>query len=182
MSLTHAPLAPAEPAATIEAPAPSAALSNPDATAHESGAFGGDVEATVRALRAAATHVELMLSRALEPHNLTATQYFVLQVMDEVHDESLRCSELGKRLVGPAPDVTRLLDRLESVGLVARERDKNDRRAVHSKLTPLGVETLNRARPHVRQAEAKALADLCPTSRQQLASLLGVVQKRCPGN
>ncbi len=141
-----------------------------------------DVEATVRALRAAATHVELLLARALEPHGLTATQFFVLQVMDEVKDEELRCSELGKRLVGPAPDVTRLLDRLEGVGFVSRERDKSDRRAVHSKLTALGLETLNKARPDVRRAEKQALADLCAASRQQLASLLGDVRRRCPGN
>jgi len=141
-----------------------------------------DVESTVHALRAAAIHVELLLARALEPHHLTATQYFVLQVMDAVKDEELCCSELGRRLVGPAPDVTRLLDRLESVGFVSRERDKNDRRAVHSRLTPLGLETLNKARPDVRLAEKQALADLCPSSRQQLASFLGDVRRRCPGN
>jgi DNA-binding MarR family transcriptional regulator len=149
---------------------------------NQTGTPGVAVEETVRALRAAAAHVELLLARALEPHNLTSTQYFLLQVMDEVKDDSLRCSELGKRLVGPAPDVTRLLDRLESVGFVSRERDKYDRRVVHSKLTTAGLEVLYNARPDVRLAEQQALADLCPASRAQLASLLGDVQRRCPGN
>ncbi len=141
-----------------------------------------EVSQAVRGIRTAAAHVELLLARALEPHQLTPTQYFVLQAMHEVGDDGLRCSELGQKLAGPAPDVTRLLDRLESVGFVSRERDQKDRRAVHGRLTQLGVDALERARPDVQTAEAEALADLGTESRQQLVALLGDVKRRCPNS
>jgi len=143
-----------------------------------------DAASAVRVLRSASAHVEHLLARALEPHDLTSAQYFVLEVMDEVKDkeEAIACSELGRRLSGPSPDVTRLLDRLESGGLVARFRDQKDRRVVHTRITPSGVGALEGARADVQRAEEQAMADLPPESRRLLASLLSDVQRRCPGS
>ena len=141
-----------------------------------------DSASAIRAIREAAAHVEHMLSRALEPHELTVAHYFVLQAMDEVKDEAMRCNELGKRLIGPAPDVTRLLDRLVSGGLVARYRDEIDRRVVHTSITGLGRVVLAAARPDVQRAEESALAELTLESRQLLTSLLRDVKRRCPGH
>lgn len=138
--------------------------------------------AAVHALLAAAAHVERAIARVLEPLGLTGAQYAVLQVMHEVEAEVLGCSEIGRRLAAAAPDVTRLLDRLESVGLVARERDKKDRRVVHSRITESGVSLLSQAVPLVRAAEGQVLADLAAPDRRHLAVLLNGVQRNCPGN
>ena len=144
--------------------------------------FASETSAAVRALRAASAHVEHMLARALEAHELTAAQFSVLEVMDEMTDDAIQCSELGRRLHGPGPDVTRLLDRLESGGLVARDRDQKDRRVVHTRITELGRSVLQKARPDVRTAEEQALADLPTEARRHLTSLLQDVQRRCPGS
>lgn len=136
----------------------------------------------VRAIRAASAHVEHLLARALEAHELTTAQFSVLEIMDEMTDDAIPCSELGRRLHGPGPDVTRLLDRLESGGLVARDRDQKDRRVVHTRITALGRTVLEKARPAVRLAEEQALADLPVESRRILTSLLHDVQRRCPGS
>ncbi len=133
--------------------------------------------AAIHALRAAAAHVDRAFARVLEPLGLTAAQYSVLQVMHEVDGQVLGCSEIGKRLAAAAPDVTRLLDRLETVGLVARERDKKDRRVVHTRITEAGVSLLSQAVPLVREAEDQVLADLAARDRLHLAALLNDVQR-----
>lgn len=135
----------------------------------------------IRALRAASAHVEWTLARALEGQALTTAQFATLQALREAEPDSLACSELGHRLVGPAPDVTRLIDRLEAAGLVSRERDKYDRRLVFTRLTEAGRVLLEQAEPHVREAEEKALTGLDARERDRLAALLVGIRGNCPG-
>src|SRR5881394_3242524 len=73
--------------------------------------------------------------RALEDElfadfDLTAQQYNALRLLRSVHPGTLRTLELAERLVSRAPDITRLLDKLEGGGLVARERKEGNRRVV----------------------------------------------------
>ncbi len=137
---------------------------------------------TLRALRTAAALVDRELARVLEPHGLTAAQYAVLQAMDEVRAPTgaIACSELGRRLTGVAPDVTRLLDRLQSGGLVARERDVKDRRVVYTRITPDGRSALQRARPDVERAETELLAALSTNAQRSLADLLLALHSATP--
>ena len=132
---------------------------------------------TVRLLRGVTALVERAVTRALEPHGLTIAQFEVLQVMGTSHDQSLGCSELGKRLAGPSSDVTRLLDRLESVSLVSRERDSQDRRAVHTRITEKGREVLAAAGPDVARAESQAMTSLAGPEQLQLTRLLTDLQE-----
>ncbi len=136
----------------------------------------------IRALRAASAHLEWTLARALETHGLTTAQFATLQALHEAEPDSLACSELGNRMVGPAPDVTRLLDRLETAGLVSRERDKADRRLVFTRLTDAGRALLAQAEPSVREAEEKALTGLDTDGRESLSALLVAIRGNCPGS
>ena len=135
---------------------------------------------TVQLLRLVSASVERTITRALEPFGITSQQFAVLQVMAEAEAERLGCGELGKRLAGPASDVTRLLDRLESGGLVSRERDTKDRRVVHTFISEKGREVVRQAAPAVRAAESQTLAALEPEQREQLAALLGELQSSTP--
>jgi len=141
-----------------------------------------DTARAIRALRAASAHVEWTLARALEAHGLTTAQYSALQALHEAEPDSLACSELGHRLVGPAPDVTRLADRLETAGLVSRQRDKTDRRLVFMRVTDAGRELLLKAAPDVQRAEAQALTGLELADRERLALLLAGIRRNCPGS
>lgn len=133
-------------------------------------------------LRGAAALVDRAIARALEPHGITTAQYEVLKVMAHADDEALPCSELGKRLSGPSSDVTRLLDRLESVALVSRKRDEQDRRMVHTRITDKGREVLATAAPDVCSAEHQALSGLSASDRATLTQLLSAVQLNLAGN
>jgi DNA-binding MarR family transcriptional regulator len=138
--------------------------------------------ATVHALRTAAAHVERAMAWALEPFNVTTAQYELLQVIERHGKSGAGCSELGKHLAAPGPDVTRMLDRLDNAGLVARKRDHNDRRVVHTALTEKGEALLRAAAPAVQEAELTVFDGLADRERAQLAQLLQGVRRNCPGN
>ncbi|PHX65955.1 MAG: hypothetical protein CK550_02255 [Gemmatimonadetes bacterium] len=137
---------------------------------------------TVHILRTATAHVERALARALEPFNVTAAQYELLQVIAHYGQSGAGCSELGTHLAAPSPDLTRMLDRLDIAGLVARHRDTNDRRVVHAALTEKGEGLLRAAAPVVAKAERIVFGGLADRERAQLAMLLQGVRQNCPSN
>lgn len=90
------------------------------------------------------TH-EFIQQRAVEffkQFQLTATQYNILRILRGAGKEGLSCSQASERMVTADPDITRLLDRLETRNLIARERSREDRRVVISRITENGLDLL----------------------------------------
>src|SRR5262249_39206178 len=76
------------------------------------------------------------------------------------------------RLVSRAPDITRLLDKLASRGLVERERLADDRRVVRVRITEVGVELLATLREPIRECHARQLGHLAPQELNEILTLL----------
>src|SRR5436309_12672291 len=55
-------------------------------------------------------------------HDLTPQQYNALRLLRGEHPSKLHTLDLASRLVSRAPDITRLLDKLEERGLIERDR------------------------------------------------------------
>jgi DNA-binding MarR family transcriptional regulator len=73
---------------------------------------------------------------------LSEPQFNVLRILRGA-GEALPTSELGRRMITRVPDITRLVDRLEKLGLVTRRRDpEGDRRQVLVEITPAGKEKI----------------------------------------
>jgi DNA-binding MarR family transcriptional regulator len=105
-------------------------------------------------LQRTAALLEQQLLQFFKPWDLTPTQYNVLRILRGAAPSGLPCREVGNRMVTPVPDVTRLLDRLESKGWVARGRAEADRRVVLTTITPSGEELLGEIdRPLSEQME-----------------------------
>ena len=73
--------------------------------------------------------------RALEDElfagfDLTAQQYNLLRLLRPRHPNRFPTLALAERLVSRAPDITRMLDKLEKHGLISRVRSISDRRTV----------------------------------------------------
>ena len=79
------------------------------------------------------------VAEALKAADLSPTQYNVLRILKGAGAPGLACREIGERMVTRDPDITRLLDRMEESGLVARSRDEKDRRVVTAKITEKGA-------------------------------------------
>ena len=66
--------------------------------------------------------VRRQLSEVIAPSGLTLQQYNVLRILRGATGDGLCRNEVGARLVKPVPDVTRLLDRMEQMHLIERQR------------------------------------------------------------
>src|ERR1700676_4117377 len=75
-------------------------------------------------------------------HDLTPQQYNVLRLLRAVHPQTLPTLGLANRLVSRAPDITRMLDKLEQRGLIGRDRPPDNRRVVRVGLTEAGLALL----------------------------------------
>lgn len=96
------------------------------------------------------THSRLVreLDRELESaHGLPLTHYEVLLHLEAAPAHRLRMGDLAASVLLSQSGVTRLVDRLERDGLVARERCPSDRRGLNARLTPTGLQKLSEARP-----------------------------------
>lgn len=58
----------------------------------------------------------------------------------------LKMIEIAEQLLASKSGITRLVDRLEGNGLIAREVPPDNRRVIHGRITDAGLETLGRAR------------------------------------
>ncbi|WP_241676308.1 MarR family winged helix-turn-helix transcriptional regulator [Bremerella volcania] len=103
---------------------------------------------------------------------LSAQQYNTLRLLKSVHPDSMPTLVLGSRLISRAPDMTRLLDKLEQRGLLSRERRPENRRVVEVTITPQGLELLEELASEVRDCHRKQLGHLSPDALRLLASLL----------
>lgn len=108
----------------------------------------------------------------LKPHGLSPTQYNALRILRGAGPEGLPCSEVGARMISRDSDITRLVDRLEKRGLVARSRGKKDRRVVRATITKAGMELLRRLDRPVSEFVREMMGSLDGRSLQELVQLL----------
>ncbi|HMF16265.1 MAG TPA: MarR family transcriptional regulator [Gemmataceae bacterium] len=112
--------------------------------------------------------------RALEDdlfgrYDLTPQQYNALRLLRSAHPGKLPTLELASRLVSRAPDITRLLDKLEVRRLIVRDRLPDNRRVVHVGITAGGLDLLDELRNAVRECHVRQLGHL---SQKKLNSLI----------
>jgi DNA-binding MarR family transcriptional regulator len=116
----------------------------------------------------------------LRAHDLTPAQFNVLRILRGAGSEGLICREIGERMLTWDPDITKLLDRLEAQGLVTRERQTRDRRAIVARATPGGLAMLQQVdKPmldmvigllgHLGEKKLKTLSTLLEAAREKAA-------------
>lgn len=116
--------------------------------------------------------------RLFQQHGVTAQQYNTLRILRAVRPGSLSTSALGARLVSRAPDMTRLLDRLEEQGFVRRQRSAENRRVIDVTITRPGLAVLDKLAAGVRRCGRDQLGHL---PRKTLHALIAILeQARAP--
>ncbi|WP_395606741.1 MarR family winged helix-turn-helix transcriptional regulator [Pseudomonas sp. B22129] len=126
-------------------------------------------------------HLGLLLGRAallkdriidthMEPHGVTAAQFKVLIIIAQFDVDTP--AELCRNLSLDSGSMTRMLDRLEQKGLLARKRSELDRRQVQLVLTEDG-QRLADMLPHIGAQSMNELAGaLAPGELQTLEAIL----------
>jgi DNA-binding MarR family transcriptional regulator len=112
------------------------------------------------------------LAEALKPHGITPTQYNVLRILRGAGEAGLCRHEVRDRLVAQVPDVTRLLDRLETAGLIVRQRETADRRYVTTRITAAGLALLEELDSGICQIHRNQLGHL---GQEQLRTLIDLL-------
>ena len=92
--------------------------------------------------------------------DLSPTQYNVLRILRGAGPNGRCGREIAERLVSKVPDVSRLLDRMEGMQLLRRERDAADRRHVTARITPKGQRVLDEATPRLEAFERERFGHL----------------------
>ena len=119
------------------------------------------------------------VAELLRSHQLTPTQYNMLRILRGAAPQGLTCSQATERMLSPDPDITRLLDRMEARGLISRDRTKEDRRVVITRITDRGLELtkqidaplhhlLKQCLGRVGQQRLKELIDVLEALREPL--------------
>lgn len=116
-----------------------------------------DEEALLNVL-VTADHLRSRMDRLCGAFGISASQYNVLRILRGTHPGGHSRSEIVRRMLERAPDVTRLIDRLVKRGLVERCRGARDRRLSISRITASGLTLLERMEPAVDE-EKRAFAE-----------------------
>ncbi len=120
------------------------------------------------------------IARVLEPEGITSQQYNVLRILRGAGPEGLPTLEIAERMIEQTPGITRLLDRLERKGLVARERCPEDRRQVTCRITPKGTSLLAKLDKTI-DATDKRLVPLGPRNTRKLIDQLDLIRAKLRG-
>jgi len=124
-------------------------------------------EALLSVLRTAAL-LEYQVNELLRPYGITDLQYNVLRILRGAGPKGWCGRDIAERLISKVPDVSRLLDRMEGMQLLRRQRDATDRRHVTARITPRGLRMLDEVTPkldayereHFGHLDAERLQDL----------------------
>jgi DNA-binding MarR family transcriptional regulator len=133
-------------------------------------------EALLSILRTAAL-IDHRLGEELKPFGITGAQHNVLRILRGAGANGLCGRDIGERMVARVPDVPRMLERMEKMKLITRERDPEDRRHVTARISQKGLDLLSRVEPVLDRAERYHLKQLDPKQVQGIIDGLALVRE-----
>lgn len=106
-------------------------------------------------------------------------EYYVLAMLSEAPDRTLRMSALAQRTNATLARLSRVVTRLEDQGLVKRSPCENDKRATNASLTELGWQKVVHAAPgHVENVRRSVIDALTPEQVTQLTAISSALLTR----
>ncbi|MDA0740819.1 MAG: MarR family transcriptional regulator [Bacteroidetes bacterium] len=117
------------------------------------------------------------IATVLKDEGVTMQQYNVLRIVNGAGTEGIMTSEIRERMLDKMSDASRMVDRLETMGLVIKLRDRDDRRVLHIFLTERGQalvqrlmeqETIDQLASGVKEESAQQLNELLDAFRASL--------------
>ena len=117
------------------------------------------------------------IATVLKNEGVTMQQYNVLRIVNGSGEEGITTSEIRERMLDKMSDASRMVDRLESMELILKQRDRDDRRVLHVFLTEKGQalvqrlmqqDTIDQLASGVKEESAQQLNKLLDSFRASL--------------
>lgn len=117
------------------------------------------------------------IATALKDEGVTMQQYNVLRIVNGAGAEGITTSEIRERMLDKMSDASRMVDRLETMELLLKQRDRDDRRVLHIFLTERGQalvqrlmeqDTIDQLASGVKEESALQLNELLDAFRASL--------------
>jgi len=132
------------------------------------------------ALLKASDSLASQADQLIKANGLTSAQYNVLRILRGAGPEGLPCNTIAERMISRDPDMTRLLDRMEKRDVIARERQKEDRRVVKARITDEGLKLLKKMDAPIRELHKSQFAHMTSARLKTLMDLLTEVAAHAP--
>ena len=117
--------------------------------------------------------LQIRFARLFREHGLTPSQYNILRIL-RGEGAPLPCLEIADRMVVVVPGITGLIDRLEALGLVVRERSTEDRRVVFVAITPEALARLDQLDQPVAALQESLVGHL---TKAEMAEMIRLLEK-----
>jgi len=132
-------------------------------------------DAAVLAVRLGDT-LNLEVDEFFRAWGITVRQFNVLRILyvRDLGRHGISRGAIEARLLHRVPDVTRLLDRLEAAGLIARHRPKDNQRTVLASLTDKGWDLVEQSHLPLLAMNHTQFANF---SKAELKTLIALLQK-----
>jgi DNA-binding MarR family transcriptional regulator len=135
-----------------------------------------EVEASLNLLRTV-DFLHHSMHQLFHEHDVSPPQYNVLRILRGHGGLGLPCCEISAQMITRMPDITRLVDRLEEAGLVARTRCSDDRRVVRVSITDAGLKLLARLDRPTVEMHRRILGHLTAAELTELNRLLVKIRR-----
>ncbi|KAA9132525.1 MarR family transcriptional regulator [Marinihelvus fidelis] len=116
--------------------------------------------------------IQKQLGVALSIHGVGLSEYLVLRQLHDATDNRLRRIDLAERVGLTASGVTRLLNPMEKIGLVAKASSARDARVSLVSLTESGRRVFEESDGTFAEVAAQVLSRIDPADRRGLENVL----------
>lgn len=108
----------------------------------------------------------------MSKYGVTMPQYNVLRILKGVYPDGHPRCDIISRMIEPAPDVTRIIDRLIKDKLVERFNSDTDKRLSMTRITEKGIKLLEKANPEVKALSSYISSTLSNAEKKTFSDLL----------
>ena len=123
-------------------------------------------------LRIASNVLANRFEKLISKFGISTSQYNVLRILRGVYPDGHPRCEIAVRMMEIAPDITRLIDRLEKQGFVVRDRTSEDRRMSITKLSEKGLKLMDEIQPVIDKEHKRSTKNLSEEECRNLSLLL----------
>ena len=117
------------------------------------------------------TVLSAQYAKLFKKHGLSESQFNVLRIL-RGHATPVSVYQIAKEMISPHPDMPRLIERMQAVELVTKQRCENDRRVVWVNLTKQGKSLLKQLDQPLLELHQSQLGHMTAKQLADLSSLL----------